>query len=173
MAENKKSNSERCKGRGNRIFWGTTIIIVVLIMFSILTGHASHNRDRHSSDRESGSLSHGDMSWDTFSHSDWIFKEADLTEEQLEEIKAVLNEFTAEMKELRIRNKDLKKQFITVLEGNQVRAEDLLTIRTDYLNLFDQVSGKMVDMALKVSDNLTPEQRKELMQNVSMHGKKM
>jgi Spy/CpxP family protein refolding chaperone len=172
MSERKKSNSEKCKGRGNKFFWGAIIIIVVLIVFSILNGHASHNSDRHSSHWRGGSLSHGSLSGTIFSPSDWVFKKADLTEEQLEKIKAVLDEFTAEMKEFRVKNKDLKKQFVVALEADQVRAEDLLMIQTDYVNLFDQASSKMVDAVLKVSEGLTPEQRKDLMKSVSTHRKR-
>jgi len=145
----------RLRGRGRQAFWMIVLIggAVALVSYaSGCTGHPRHQR---------GFVAQ-DVPQSIHKGTEWALKNVDATQEQREQIGAILQELDSDVVRWQEERQALKDRFIQVLQGEQVNPEQLAKIKSASVTMADQALSQTVEVVLKVSEVLTPEQRKKL-----------
>jgi Spy/CpxP family protein refolding chaperone len=89
-------------------------------------------------------------------------KKMDATEDQKARIKPIADDLGMALSGFREEHKDIRSRFVKALEAEKVDPGEVERIRADTLALADRATGKMTEAIVKVSDILTPEQRRKL-----------
>ncbi len=164
MSNTKKSNLNSCKGRGGKFFWGAIILTAVLILVGVTISNAQCLRNQHTSHWGTGDRFQDGLFGKMFLTSDLFFKGLDLTSEQRDKLNDIFKDLVPEFTGFRNQQEVLKNRLKTVIEADQVNAEELGRVRGDYVDLLDQMSKRIVNALVEMSEVLTPEQRKAVMQ---------
>lgn len=100
-------------------------------------------------------------------------KKIDATDEQKAAIQKTVDEAIPRMLELRAKKKEVHKNLHAALSAEKVDKAKLEQARKDGVKLADEMSKIVLDSTVSLSDILTAEQRKELVERFShMKGKR-
>jgi len=94
--------------------------------------------------------------------TDRAFTRIDATDDQRDEISGLIDEALPEMMQYRSQGKDLRQQFRSAMQEDELDARRLEALRQSGISLIDQASRRGLDMMVEVSSVLTPEQRAQL-----------
>ena len=114
---------------------------------------------------------------DVKDHSEFFVKrfsrKIDATDEQKAAIQKTVDKTIPQMLNLRAKKEEVHKSLIAALSEEKVDREKLEKTRMEGLKLADEMSRIVLDSTVSLSDILTPEQRKELVERFShMKGKR-
>lgn len=88
----------------------------------------------------------------------------DATREQQTKVDAMLRQLSPKVLQLQKERKGLRDQLVGALEADKVSREQLLEIKSASLALAARVIDRSIEVVLELSDALTPEQRKKLIE---------
>jgi Spy/CpxP family protein refolding chaperone len=149
------SSEHRIRGRGRRVFWGIVLIGVVAALTTYVTGCT--DSPRHQRGFFTETVPHR-----IHDKVDRALTQVDATDEQREKIAVLLKNLDSDMSRWQEERQALRDRFMQALQVEQVNQNDLATIKSAGVTLADQALSRTVDATLKVSEVLTPKQRKEL-----------
>jgi Spy/CpxP family protein refolding chaperone len=153
MSEGKKEQGKRFRGR--LVLLSIGLIAGVLITSSLFAGyggHRWHHRD----------LSEEELLQRMTRGTSWALSTVDATDEQRARINAILAELAPDMIRLQGERRVLVGHLIQAVEADQVSPDALARLQTAGLGLAEHALTRSIDVVLKASEVLTPEQRKEL-----------
>lgn len=163
IQDNQGSISEhRLRGRGRRAFWVIVLIGVAVALASYLPGCTGHPRHQRGFVMEDGPQR-------IHKGTGWALTQVDATEEQRQEVATILQGLDPDVVRWQEERQALKARFIQALAAEQVNPNELATIKSAGVELADQALSRTVEVVLKVSDVLTPEQRQELVEKWRAH----
>ena len=100
---------------------------------------------------------------------DRMLDRVDASDGQRAEVKGIVGEAVAEMKELGGFYRETRQALLDTLGAENVDREALEELRLANLETVDQASRRLVAALADVADVLTPEQRRELVQHMQRH----
>jgi len=142
----------RVRGRGRRVFWGILLIGGTLLTVSLLTGCARSHRHPPAEELQAR-IERG---------AEWALWKVEATDEQRTRVKGILQELTPDLVAYQRERELLVAQLATAIETGRNDPEEVARLRTAGLSLADRAIGRSIEVALRVSQVLTSEQRKEL-----------
>jgi Spy/CpxP family protein refolding chaperone len=148
----------RLRGRGRQAFWVVVLIGGAVALVSYLSGCTGHARHQRGFVAEDGPQN-------IHKGTEWALQNVDATQEQREKVGAILQELDADLVRWQEERQALKNRFVLALQGEQVNPEQLAKLKSDSGTLVDRALSRTVEVVLKVSEVLTPEQRKKLVAN--------
>ena len=91
-----------------------------------------------------------------------VLDRVDATDEQREEVDALLDEIVPEVFAMKLEGRALKQRIHEALGAEQIDPVELEALRKEALVMADKASKKAVEGVLRASEILTPEQRAEI-----------
>jgi Spy/CpxP family protein refolding chaperone len=101
-------------------------------------------------------------------HVEWMLRDVDASDEQVERITAIATATASELRGLHEQHRGARDQIAAALGGATVDRAALETLRAEHVAAADEASRKITDALAQVAEVLTPEQRAEL---VAQHAK--
>lgn len=149
------SSEHRIRGRGRQVFWVIVLIGVAAVLTTYVTGCTDSHRHQRGFFTET-------VPHRIHDKVDWALTQVDATDEQREKVAVLLKDLDSDAARWQEERQALKDRFMQALQAEQVNQNDLATIKSAGVTLADEALGRTVDATLKVSEVLTPKQRKEL-----------
>jgi Spy/CpxP family protein refolding chaperone len=149
------SSEHRIRGRGQRVFWVIVLIGVAAALTIYVTGCTDSTRHQRGFFTET--LPHR-----IHDQVGRALTQVDATDEQREKVAVLLKSLDSDTARWQEERQALRDRFMQALQAEQVNQNDLATIKSAGVTLAHQALGRTVDAMFKVSEVLTPKQRKEL-----------
>ena len=158
MSETKESLKQwQHRGRGRRVFGGIVITFGVLFLSSYFVAYGWHTH------RWNRALwSYANLSPENLRGLERILTEVGVTGEQRVKVKAILDGLAPEVTRIQSERQALQSQFTQALLANHVSSDELARIQTASLHLTERAFSLSMDALTKLSEVLTPLQRKRL-----------
>ena len=100
---------------------------------------------------------------------DRMLDKVDASDDQRAEVKGIVGEAVADMKELSGLFRESRQTLLATLGAETVDRQALEELRLAKLETLDQASRRLVTALADMADVLTPEQRRELVQYMQRH----
>lgn len=153
MSEGKKEQGKRFRGRLALLSIG--LIAGVFITSSLFAGYGRHPWHRRN-------LSEEELLQRMTRGTSWALSTVDATDRQRMRINALLTKLAPELATLRKDREALMGDFITAVEADEVRSEELARLQAAGASLVKRAFERTTNVLFQLSEVLTPEQRKEL-----------
>jgi len=152
------SVSQHPRGYGRRAFWAIVLLGGMVTLFSYVPGCTGHSRHQR------GFLAE-DVPQRIHKGTEWALKKVDATPEQRHQVVTILEEVDLDVIRWQEKRRALKDRFIQALQAEQVDPDELATIKSASVTLTDQALSRTTEVVVKVSEILSPAQRRELVAN--------
>ncbi len=163
MSDINKNKSQRSRGRGRMLFWGIVFSVGVGLLSSFVFGRSQgHWRNakgsyaRHTSKDPQKEIKAGVQ---------WMLSRVNATVEQRTKVNSILEKLAPEIDKYQSERQALQAQFLKAAEADEISRTELQDIQAKSLSLTEKTLNQSIDTLLKISEVLTPEQRKQLVES--------
>jgi hypothetical protein len=159
MVSTNPTDLEKNRGRRSALLRGVGLVAGTLALAGLL---AACGRSHHARDRAELSPEKVEQRLSKVFHR--ALSRVDATPEQQSRVDAMVKRLAPEVVELRKERRALRDRLMTALGAEKVSRDQLLGIRSSGLALAQRVIDRGIDVILELSDTLTPDQRKKLVE---------